>query len=102
MPLQTSKGDSSPFLSRSHIVLNFVTSLPHLQGNPVILTIVVRVSKTVHFIALPKPTNGQTVRANQDLEAAFCCISAQDPASWVQLTWVEYAYNSLTITLWSD
>ncbi|KAF7649216.1 hypothetical protein LDENG_00144960 [Lucifuga dentata] len=38
----------------SHITLDFVTGLPPSQGNTVILTIVDRFSKAVHFLALPK------------------------------------------------
>lgn len=41
-------------------------------------------------------TNGQTVRANQELEAALRCITSSNPSSWSsQLFWVEYAHNSL-------
>lgn len=38
----------------SHIALDFVTGLPPSQGNSVILTIVDRFSKAVHFVALAK------------------------------------------------
>ncbi|KAJ8282532.1 hypothetical protein COCON_G00050510, partial [Conger conger] len=38
----------------SHIALDFVTGLPPSQGNTIILTIVDRFSKAVHFVALPK------------------------------------------------
>ncbi|XP_044074465.1 uncharacterized protein LOC122886391 isoform X3 [Siniperca chuatsi] len=42
-------------------------------------------------------SNGQTERANQDLEAALRCVAASNPSSWSsQLPWVEYAHNSLT------
>ncbi len=138
----------------SHIALDFVSGLPPSKGNTVILTIIDRFSKSVHFIALPKlpsaretadllvsnvfrlhgiPTdivsdrgpqfisrvweafcnalgasvslssgyhpqsNGQAERANQELEAALCCVAAQNPASWSEhLPWVEYAHNSLS------
>ncbi|XP_044039282.1 uncharacterized protein LOC122869923 [Siniperca chuatsi] len=41
--------------------------------------------------------NGQSESANQDLEAALCCVAATNPRSWSShLTWVEYAYNALT------
>ena len=138
----------------SHIALDFVTGLPPSKGNSVILTIVDRFSKSVHFVALPKlPTaletadllvhhvvrlhgipldivsdrgpqfisevwksfcqalgasvsltsgyhpqsNGQTERANQDLEAALRCVAAKNPSSWsTHLVWVEYAHNSLS------
>ncbi|KAL0177380.1 hypothetical protein M9458_026274, partial [Cirrhinus mrigala] len=38
----------------SHIALDFVTALPPSQGNTVVLTVVDRFSKAVHFIPLPK------------------------------------------------
>lgn len=38
----------------SHIALDFVAGLPLSQGNTIILTIVDRFSKSVHFVALPK------------------------------------------------
>ncbi|KAI2654015.1 Transposon Tf2-9 polyprotein [Labeo rohita] len=38
----------------SHIALDFVTALPPSQGNTVVLTVVDRFSKVVHFIPLPK------------------------------------------------
>lgn len=42
-------------------------------------------------------TNGQTERANQDLEATLRCVAAQHPTSWAKhLPWIEYAHNSLT------
>lgn len=42
-------------------------------------------------------TNGQAERANQDLEAALRCITADNPSSWSsQLAWIEYAHNSLS------
>lgn len=45
----------------SHIALDFITGLPALQGNTVILTIVDRFSKAVHFVALPVlPTAHET------------------------------------------
>lgn len=41
-------------------------------------------------------TNGQTERANQDLEATLRCVSSSHPVSWAShLPWVEYAHNSL-------
>ncbi|KAK5927636.1 hypothetical protein CgunFtcFv8_012771 [Champsocephalus gunnari] len=137
----------------SHIAMDFVTGLPPSEGNTVILTIVDRFSKAVHFVPLPKlpsaletatritqhvfrlhgipldivsdrgpqfasrvwkafcqalgasaslssgyhpQTNGQTERANQDLEAALRCVSSHHPVSWAShLPWVEYAHNSL-------
>jgi len=133
--------------------MDFVTGLPPSEGNTVILTIVDRFSKAVHFIPLPKlpsaletatlitqhvfrlhgipqdivsdrgpqfasrvwkafcrglgasaslssgyhpQTNGQTERANQELEAALRCVSSRHPVSWAShLPWVEYAHNSL-------
>lgn len=42
-------------------------------------------------------SNGQTERANQQLESALRCVASSDPASWSShLAWIEYAYNSLT------
>ena len=137
----------------SHIALDFVTGLPPSQGNTVVLNIIDRFSKTVHFIALAKlPTaretadllvqhvfrlhgipvdivsdrgpqftsqvwrafcgaigataslssgyhpqsNGQTERANQEMEAALRCVCAAEPATWsTRLPWVEYAHNTL-------
>lgn len=41
-------------------------------------------------------TNGQTERANQDLETMLHCVSAKHPSSWSKhLPWVEYFHNSL-------
>ncbi|KAI2668694.1 Transposon Tf2-6 polyprotein [Labeo rohita] len=140
----------------SHIALDFVTALPPSQGNTVVLTVVDRFSKAVHFIPLPKlpsaketavvvidhvfrlhglPTdvvsdrgpqfvskfwrefcrllgatvslssgfhpqsNGQTERANQDLERTLRCTVARNPSSWSQqLSMVEYAHNSLPVS----
>ena len=42
-------------------------------------------------------TNGQSERANQDLESAIRCVAAINPSSWSsQLCWIEYAHNSLS------
>ncbi|KAI2667850.1 Transposon Tf2-9 polyprotein [Labeo rohita] len=140
----------------SHIALDFVTALPPSQGNTVVLTVVDRFSKAVHFIPLPKlpsaketaltvvdhvfrlhglPTdvvsdrgpqfvskfwrefckllgatvslssgfhpqsNGQTERANQDLERTLRCLVSKNPSSWSQqLSMVEYAHNSLPVS----
>ncbi len=47
-------------------------------------------------------TNGQTERANQDLERVLRCLVTQNPTSWCQqLSWVEYAHNSLPVSLQS-
>lgn len=116
-----------------------------------ILTVIDRFSKTVHFIPLPKlpsaketarvvadpvfwihflpedvvsdrgpsscPTfggssvsswvhpqmNGQTKRANQDLKQMLRCLATQNQGFWPgltwsqQLTWAEYAHNSLPV-----
>lgn len=41
-------------------------------------------------------TNGQTERANQEMEAALRCITSANPSTWSsQLPWVEYAHNTL-------
>lgn len=43
-------------------------------------------------------TNGQTERANQDLERVLRCLSSQNPTTWSQhLAWAEYAHNSLPV-----
>ncbi|XP_058654944.1 uncharacterized protein LOC131553967 [Onychostoma macrolepis] len=43
-------------------------------------------------------SKGQTERANQDLERVLRCLVAQNPTSWCQqLSWVEYAHNSLPV-----
>lgn len=48
----------------SHISLDFVTGLPPSEGNTVILTVVDRFSKMVHFVALPRlPTAKGTAEA---------------------------------------
>ena len=42
-------------------------------------------------------TNGQTERANQEVEAALRCMASANPSTWSsQLSWVEYAHNSLS------
>ncbi|KAK7878585.1 hypothetical protein WMY93_030421 [Mugilogobius chulae] len=42
-------------------------------------------------------SNGQTERANQDLESALRCVTSRHPSSWSShLPWIEYAHNSLT------
>ncbi len=44
-------------------------------------------------------TNGQTERANQDLERVLQCLVTQNPTSWCQqLSWVEYVHNSLQVS----
>lgn len=41
--------------------------------------------------------NGQMERANQDLEATICWVTANNPATWcTHLAWIEYAHSSLT------
>ncbi len=43
-------------------------------------------------------TNGQSERANQDLERMLRCLASHNPASWSQqLTWAEYAHNTLPV-----
>ncbi|KAI2654750.1 Transposon Ty3-I Gag-Pol polyprotein [Labeo rohita] len=44
-------------------------------------------------------SNGQTERANQDLERMLRCLVSQNPSSLSQqLSWVEYAHNSLPVS----
>ncbi len=44
-------------------------------------------------------SNGQTERANQDLERMLRCVVSQNPSSSSQqLSWVEYAHNSLPVS----
>ncbi len=45
---------SIPLRPWSHIAMDFVTCLPPSSGNTVVLTVVDRFSKVVHFIPLPK------------------------------------------------
>uniref|UniRef100_A0A9J8AF28 Uncharacterized protein n=1 Tax=Cyprinus carpio carpio TaxID=630221 RepID=A0A9J8AF28_CYPCA len=43
-------------------------------------------------------TNGQSERANQVLEQALRCLTSHNPSSWSQqLSWIEYAHNSLPV-----
>lgn len=50
-----------PSCPLSHIAVDFITGLPSSGGNTVILTIVERFSKSVHFVPLPKlPTALET------------------------------------------
>lgn len=47
--------------------------------------------------------NGQAERANQILDRLLRCLTTRNPSSWSeQLTWAEYAYNSLTIVAYRD
>ncbi|KAG1964568.1 retrotransposable element [Pimephales promelas] len=44
-------------------------------------------------------SNGQSERANQDLERMLRCLVAKNPSSWSQqLSMVEYAHNSLPVS----
>ncbi|KAK7916542.1 hypothetical protein WMY93_012303 [Mugilogobius chulae] len=48
-------------------------------------------------------SNGQTERANQDLESALRCVTARNPTTWSSfLPWVEYAHNSLVSSATGD
>jgi len=43
-------------------------------------------------------TNGQSKRANQDLERMLHCLVSHNPTSWSQqLTWGGYAHNTLPV-----
>ena len=47
-------------------------------------------------LRVPPKSNGQSERANQEMEAALRCVSHANPSSWTsQLPWVEYAHNTL-------
>ncbi len=147
---------SIPSRPWSHIAMDFVTGLPPSSGNTVVLTVVDRFSKAVHFIPLPKlpsaretavivldhvfrihglpvdvvsdrgpqfssrfwtefcrllgataslssgyhpQTNGQSERANQDLERVLRCVASAEPLTWSsKLAMVEYAHNSLPVS----
>uniref|UniRef100_A0AAZ1XL87 Integrase catalytic domain-containing protein n=1 Tax=Oreochromis aureus TaxID=47969 RepID=A0AAZ1XL87_OREAU len=44
-------------------------------------------------------SNGQSERANQELEAAVRCVASHNQSTWSeQLPWIEYAHNSHTST----
>lgn len=54
---------SCPSRLWSHIAVDFVTGLPPSEGNTIILTVVDRFSKAVHFIPLPKlPSASETAQ----------------------------------------
>ncbi|KAI3360946.1 hypothetical protein L3Q82_013152 [Scortum barcoo] len=56
----------------SHIAVDFVSGLPPSQGNTVILTVVDRFSKSVHFIPLPKlPSALETASLLTDHDHVF-------------------------------
>ncbi|XP_077359632.1 uncharacterized protein LOC144005381 [Festucalex cinctus] len=90
----------------SHISLDFITGLPRSRGNTVIMTVFISqvwkkfcklLGATASLSSGYHPqTNGQTERANQDLEAALRCVCLHNPTSWsTHLPWVEYATNTL-------
>uniref|UniRef100_A0A8C7ZRW9 Gypsy retrotransposon integrase-like protein 1 n=1 Tax=Oryzias sinensis TaxID=183150 RepID=A0A8C7ZRW9_9TELE len=136
----------------SHIAVDFVTGLPMSQGNSVILTVIDRFTKFVHFIPLSKlpsasetaevlvqyvfrhhgipsdivsdrgpqfvsqvwksfcsalgasvsltsgyhpQSNGQSERANQELESSLRCLADRNSSDWSKfLVWAEYAHNT--------
>lgn len=44
-------------------------------------------------------TIGQSERVNQDLSRIFQCLASHNPTTWSQqLTWAEYAHNSLPVS----
>ena len=58
-----------------HIGLDFVTGLPPSNGHTVVLTILDRFSKAVHFIALPKiPTASETSKLLVKLFSCRPCL----------------------------
>ncbi|KAG5830260.1 hypothetical protein ANANG_G00308310, partial [Anguilla anguilla] len=107
----------------SHLALDFVTGLPPSQGNTTILTVIHGLPTDIvsdrgpQFISCfwrefcrligasaslssgyHPQTNGQTERANQDLERMLRCIASHNPSSWSErLAWAEYAHNSLPV-----
>ncbi|KAI2666212.1 Transposon Tf2-6 polyprotein [Labeo rohita] len=115
---------SVPSRPWSHISLDFVSGLPPSQGNTVVLTVVDRFSKATHFIPLPKlpyaretavavidhvfrihglPMDVVSDRGPQFVSKfwrEFChLLGATNPSSWSQqLSWVEYAHNSLPVS----
>ncbi len=51
------------------------------------------------FSGFHPQSNGQTERANQDLEWALQCLVSKNPSSWnLQLSWIEYAHNLLRVS----
>ncbi len=138
-PLGILRPLSIPSRPWSQIAMDFVTGLPPSSGNTVVLTVVDRFSKAVHFIPLPKlpsvretavivfdhvfrihglpvdmvsdrgpqfssrfwtdfcrllgataslssgyypQTNGQSERANQDLERVLRSVASAEPLTW--------------------
>ncbi|KAI2647704.1 Transposon Tf2-6 polyprotein [Labeo rohita] len=107
----------------SHISVDFVTGLPDSDGKNTILTIVDRFSKAVHLDIVSDrgpqftakfwqafcrlvgttsslssghhpQTNGQTERANQQLERFLRCFAGEHQRSWARyLVWAELSNN---------
>ncbi|KAG1957249.1 retrotransposable element [Pimephales promelas] len=51
------------------------------------------------FVGFHPQSNGQTERANQDLERVLRCLVSKNPSSWSQqLSMVEYAHNTLPVS----
>lgn len=97
-----------PRHARSHISLDFVTSLPSSDGNATVLTVVDRFSKTSHFIPLSKlPTAKET--AELFLQHVFrlhnlpCNIVADRDPQFMVRFWAEFCrLLGITVSLSSS
>ena len=97
-----------PHRPGSHISLDFVTGLPRLDGNTVILMVVDRLSKAAQFIPLPKlPSAKETaqlmvqhvfrIHGKHVLRlGSLVLVVLTNPTTWSrQLVWVEYVQNTI-------